>query len=127
MKVEILACGKIENALNNMDIKYKTTYSGDKYKVIELEKSDAKTVNNSFLEGAWCYFSNGMGGSIYDVVSIHGSTLFGWQSKKDSYEKLTDYISSLGAKDNYDVCDKAVGLAKANGLSLSKLFMLYEG
>jgi len=127
MKVEVLARGKIENALNDMDIKYNITYSGDKYKVVELEKSDAKLINNSSVEGAWCYFSNGAGGSIYDVVVINNNTLFGWQSKEGSYEKLTDYISSLGAKDNYDICDRAVGLAKANGIALSKLFMLCEG
>lgn len=127
MKVEVLARGKIENALNDMDIKYNITYSGDKYKVVELEKSDAKLINNSSVEGAWCYFSNGAGGSIYDVVVINNNTLFGWQSKEGSYEKLTDYISSLGAKDNYDICDRAVGLAKANGMTLSKLFKLCEG
>ena len=127
MKVEILARGNIEDVLKDMDIKYNITYSGNKYKVIELEKPDAKNISNSFLMNAWCYFSNGAGGSLCDILDVHGNCLIGWPVKNNSYKKLTDYISALGAENDNDVCNYAVGLAKANGLSLSKLFIRYEG
>lgn len=128
MKVEILAQGKIENSLKDMNIQYKITYSGDKYKVVELEKPDAKALNNATLEGAWCKFSNGMGGSPCDVITVNKEILIGWSAKKDSYNKLTDYVrEGLKAKSNAELCDYAVGLAKANGMSLSKLFRYYEG
>ena len=127
MKVEILARGKIENVLKDMNIQYKVTYSGDKYKVIELEKMDAKNIGNSFLTDAWCCFSNGARGSLCDTLDVRGDCLIGWPAKNSSYKKLTDYISALDVENDNDVCDYAVGLAKANGMSLSKLFIRYEG
>lgn len=128
MKVEILCSGNIEEILNEEEVQYKVTYSGDRYKVLELEKENAKDLNNRNFENVWCRFSKGMGGSLYDMIDVHGDSLIGWTPKKStSYKKLTDYLSALDVNDNDEVCDFAVGLAKANGLSLSKLFMLYEG
>ena len=128
MKVEILCTGNIEEILNEEEVAYKVTYSGNKYKVLELEKDNAKDLNNRNFENAWCRFSKGVGGSFYDMIDVHGDNLIGWTPKKStSYKKLTDYLSALDVDDNDGICDCAVGLAKANGMSLSKLFMLYEG
>lgn len=128
MKVEMLCTGNIENILREKDIDFKVTYSGEKYKVLEVEKADAKMLNNTFLENAWCEFSNGAGGSLCDVIDINGSVLIGWESKKSNYNTLTDYIiKGLKAVDDSDVCYYASGLAKANGKSLSRLFKDYEG
>lgn len=128
MKVEMLCTGNIENILKDKEVNFKVTYKGDKYKVLEVEKPDAKALNGAFLENAWCKFSNGAGGSLCDVIDINGAILIGWETKKSSYNTLMDYMTKgLGAQDDDDICNYAVGLAKANGKSLSRLFKDYEG
>lgn len=129
MKVEVLTLGNIEKALKDTNIPFKKTYSGDKYKVIEVDKKDAKVLSNSVLEGAWCKFSNGAGGSPCDIFTVNGQMLIGWSNgHNDSYDTLSDYMKDeLGVTDDNDVCDYAAGLARANGMTMSKLFRFYEG
>jgi len=45
----------------------------------------------------------------------------------NKYNKLTDYLNSLGAIDDASICNYAAGLSRANGWSLSKLFNMCEG
>ena len=59
MKVEVLTLGNIEKVLRDSNIPFKKTYSGDKYKVIEVDKKDAKVLRNSVIEGPWCKLRNG--------------------------------------------------------------------
>ena len=129
MKVEVLATDNIEKVLKDNNINFKKTYSGDKYKVIEVDKKDAKYLSNSILEGAWCKFSNGAGGSACDIFTVNGQMLIGWSNgHNDSYDTLSDYMKDeLGVTDDNDVCDYAAGLARANGMTMSKLFRFYEG
>ena len=129
MKVEVLATGNIEKVLKDNNINFKKTYSGDKYKVIEVDKKDAKYLSNSILEGAWCKFSNGAGGSACDIFTVNGQMLIGWSNgHNDSYDTLSDYMKDeLGVTDDNDVCDYAAGLARANGMTMSKFFRFYEG
>ena len=129
MKVEVLTTGNIEKVLKDNNINFKKTYSGDKYKVIEVDKKDAKYLSNSILEGAWCKFSNGAGGSACDIFIVNGQMLIGWSNgHNDSYDTLSDYMKDeLGVTDDNDVCDYAAGLARANGMTMSKLFRFYEG
>lgn len=129
MKVEVLATGNIEKVLKDNNINFKKTYSGDKYKVIEVDKKDAKYLSNSILEGSWCKFSNGAGGSACDIFTVNGQMLIGWSNgHNDSYDTLSDYMKDeLGVTDDNDVCDYAAGLARANGMTMSKLFRFYEG
>lgn len=129
MKVEVLTTGNIEKVLKDNNINFKKTYSGDKYKVIEVDKKDAKYLSNSILEGAWCKFSNGAGGSACDIFTVNGQMLIGWSNgHNDSYDTLSDYMKDeLGVTDDNDVCDYAAGLARANGMTMSKLFKFYEG
>ena len=129
MKVEVLATGNIEKVLKDNNINFKKTYSGDKYKVIEVDKKDAKYLSNSILEGAWCKFSNGAGGSACDIFTVNGQMLIGWSNgHNDSYDTLSDYMKDeLGVTDDNDVCDYAAGLSRANGMTMSKLFRFYEG
>lgn len=127
MKVEILSTGNIESILKENNVNFKTCYSGEVYKVIQLEKPDAKRLSNSYMENAWCHLSNGAGGSPCDIITVHGNCLIGWPAKKDNYKKLTDYIKALGAEDDETVCDYVAGLAKVNGMSMSELFARYEG
>ena len=87
MKVEVLTTGNIEKVLKDNNINFKKTYSGDKYKVIEVDKKDAKYLSNSILEGAWCKFSNGAGGSPCDIFTVNGQMLIGWSNgHNDSYD-----------------------------------------
>ena len=129
MKVEVLTLGNIEKALKDSNIPFKKTYSGEKYKVIEVDKKDAKVLSNSVLEVAWCKFSNGAGGSACDIFTVNGQMLIGWSNgHNDSYDTLSDYMKDeLGGRDDNDVCDYAAGLARANGMTMSKLFRFYEG
>ena len=129
MKVEVLATDNIEKVLKDNNINFKKTYSGDKYKVIEVDKKDAKYLSNCILEGAWCKFSNGAGGSACDIFTVNGQMLIGWSNgHNDSYDTLSDYMKDeLGVTDDNDVCDYAAGLARANGMTMSKLFRFYEG
>ena len=129
MKVEVLTTGNIEKVLKDNNINFKKTYSGDKYKVIEVDKKDAKYLSNSILEGAWCQFSNGAGGSACDIFTVNGQMLIGWSNgHNDSYDTLSDYMKDeLGVTDDNDVCDYAAGLARANGMTMSKLCRFYEG
>ena len=129
MKVEMLTTGNIEKILKDNNIAFNKTYSGDKYKVIEVDKKDAKQFSNSIMEGAWCKFSNGAGGSACDIFTVNGQMLIGWSNgHNDSYDTLSDYMKDeLGVTDDNDVCDYAAGLARANGMTMSKLFRFYEG
>ena len=129
MKVEVLTTGNIEKVLKDNNIHFKKTYSGEKYKVIEVDKKDAKQLSNSIMDGAWCKFSNGAGGSACDIFTVNGQILIGWSNgHNDSYDTLSDYMKDeLGVTDDNDVCDYAAGLARANGMTMSKLFRLYEG
>lgn len=129
MKVEMLTTGNIEKILKDNNIAFNKTYSGDKYKVIEVDKKDAKVLSNSVLEGTWCKFSNGAGGSPCDIFTVNGQMLIGWSNgHNDSYDTLSDYMKDeLGVTDDNDVCDYAAGLARANGMTMSKLFRFYEG
>ena len=129
MKVEMLTTGNIEKILKDNNIAFNKTYSGDKYKVIEVDKKDAKQFSNFIMEGAWCKFSNGAGGSACDIFTVNGQMLIGWSNgHNDSYDTLSDYMKDeLGVTDDNDVCDYAAGLARANGMTMSKLFRFYEG
>ncbi len=129
MKVEMLSKGNIEKVLGDNNIPYSVRYNGDTYKVIELEKHDAKRMCNGDIDtdGAWCMMSNGTGGSLFDLVTINKESLIGWSAKKESYNKLTDYLNSLGVNDDENICHYATGLARANGMSLSRLFSICGG
>lgn len=129
MKVEMFAKGPIERVLKDNNIAFNKTYSGDTYKIIELEKQDAKRMCYDDVDknGAWCMMSNGVGGSLFDFVTINKESLIGWSSKEDSYDNLIDYLHSLGVTDDENICHYAASLARANAMSLSRLFSICEG
>ena len=133
MKIELLAKGNVEKVLNEMEISFSVPYVGEAYKVIEIEKNDVKSLSNMFAEtsNAWWYYSKGARtGSACDFFRINGHDLIGWagNARKDSYKTLLDYFTDeIGLVDDEGICDYAVSLAKVNGISLSKLFKIYEG
>ena len=133
MKIELMAKGNVEKMFNEMNIPFMVTYSGETYKVIEIEKNDVKSLSNMFFETSnnWWYYSKGARtGSACDFFRINGRDLIGWSgdAHKDSYKTLIDYFNDeIGIDADEDICDYAVSLAKVNGLSLSNLFKTYEG
>ena len=46
MKIEILAGGNIEKAFKELDVEFATKYSGDQYKVCEIDKKDMKRMED---------------------------------------------------------------------------------
>lgn len=126
MKIEMLTTGPIESVLKDNNIPFRIMYGGEKYKIVELEKNDAKRVcNNEFdTENVWSMIANSSGGSMWDTVTINKEELIGSSGSNDSYDNLKDYCDDLGVDDNEDVCVLLTRLAKTNGLSLSRLFAI---
>ena len=137
MKVEILASNAIsKNSFQKLNIEANRTYEGENFSVWEIEKKDLRVLEEShdeelFWQLGWWVFSKGSNfGKPFDFLTVNGQFLIGWQTKscKDTYDKLTDYLTDgLGITDKEDICGCAVDLARANGMSMSKLFKTCEG
>ena len=131
MKIEILSKGNIKKLLAEEEIPFNMTYTGETYSVVEIEKSDlTKLIENIHEEfnGWYCYSKGARVGSACDFFRVNGHDLIGWSESGKDYHTLLDYLTEeLGLTDDEDICDYAVSLAKANGISLSKLFKICEG
>lgn len=133
MKIEILSKGNIKKLLTEEKIPFNITYTGETYSVVEIEKSDLMNLmesmhENSEFNGWYCYSKGARVGSACDFFRINGHDLIGWSESSKDYHTLLDYLTEeLGLTDDEDICDYAVSLAKANGMSLSKLFKACEG
>ena len=132
MKIELLTKGNIKKLLTEEEISFNITYTGETYSVVEIEKSDLMKLMESIHEdfnGWYCYSKGARVGSACDFFRINGHDIIGWaETGKDSYHTLLDYLTEeLGLIDDEDICDYTVSLAKANGMSLSKLFKICEG
>ena len=134
MKVELLCGGTIENDLEQLDIEYNVTYIGETFKVIEVEKQDFKKMNEDFshaYSGWWRYAKGCNLGTPFDIFTVNGQMLIGWASNPQNssdYDTLTDYLcEELGVSTETNVCACVTDLAKANGMSISKLFKVYQG
>jgi len=133
VKIELLAKGNVEKMFNEKEIPFVVTYSGDTYKVVEIEKNDMNYLSGIFLEASsnWWYYSKGARtGSACDFFRINGYDVIGWSElqHKDNYKTLIDYLNEeLGVVEDEDICDYAVSLAKVNGMTMGKLFNACEG
>lgn len=131
MKIEILSKGNIKKLLTEEKIPFNITYTGETYSVVEIEKPDLIKLMESIHEefNGWYYYSKGARvGSACDFFRVNGHDLIGWSESSKDYHTLLDYLTEeLGLTDDEDICDYAVSLAKANGISLSKLFKTCEG
>lgn len=133
MKIELLAKGNVEKMFNEKEIPFVITYSGDTYKVVEIEKNDMNYLAGILPEVSsnWWYYSKGARtGSACDFFRINGHDLIGWSNlqHKDNYKTLMDYFNDeIGITEDEDICDYAVSLAKTNGMSMAKLFKVCEG
>ena len=166
MKIEILAGDSIEKAFKELNIPMTVTYSGEQYKVCEIEKSDLKIIldiseSEWKPDWGWWRFAKGSNmGTPYEIFIVNGQMLIGWTSFRREnlrdewenennaekaayhysfreyeddvmpreYKNLSEYLAEeLGASQPKNVCALAVDLAKANGMSMAKLFEVFEG
>lgn len=136
MKIEILCGGNIENAFKELEVDFNTTYSGELYKVCEIDKKDLKVMEN--YEGewpdSWGFWRSATGsnmGTPYSFMTINGNEIICWESDdhyNDEYDTLLGYMSEeIGASQPRNVCALAVDLARANGISMAELFNTYQG
>lgn len=135
MKIEILAGGNIEKAFKELNVNFVTTYSGDQYKVCEIDKKDMKRMEDYEGEwpddwGWWSFTKGSNMGTPYNFVKINGRDIICWEGDghcNDEYNTLLDYMSkAIGASQPRNVCALAVDLARANGMSMSELFKIYQ-
>ena len=166
MKIEILAGGSIEKAFKELNIPMTVTYSGEQYKVCEIEKSDFKTIadiSEDEWKSNWGWWRSAKGsnmGTPYEIFIVNGQMLIGWsgyrredlraewENEDDNekasyhysvkkyeddimpreYKNLSEYLcEEIGASSPKNVCALAVDLAKANGMTMAKLFKVFEG
>ena len=136
MKIEILAGGSIEKAFKELNIPMTVTYSGEQYKVCEIEKSDFKTIadiSEDEWKSNWGWWRSAKGsnmGTPYNFIKINGRDIICWEGDghcSDEYNTLLDYMNkAIGASQPRNVCALAVDLARANGMSMSELFKIYQ-
>lgn len=136
MNVELLAGGGIHKAFKELGIKATRTYRNENvhYQVWEIDKKDlhlldeASEWNDSW--GWWRYAKGSNMGSAYEFLTVNGQFLIGWKSLqgKDTYDSLIDYFADgLGYNDGTTVAALAKDLARYNGMTIAKLFKVYQG
>ena len=135
--IEILCGSGIENAFKELRIEATKIYHGKEepqYQVWELEKADLKTLENvecwpdHWGWWRWCKGSNL--GTACDFFTVNNQFMIGWKrfGNKNTYDTLTEYLcDEVGVSTKKNVCATAVDLARANGMSMAKLFKTYEG
>lgn len=135
--VEIFAGGGIKNAFKELDIKAKITYKGTKepyYEVWELDKKDLRTLEEIAEwpeEFGWWRSARGSNmGTAADFLTINGQFMIGWETQdgNDTYDTLLDYFHhGLGVGMESNICALAVDLGRVNGMSMARLFKIYQG
>lgn len=134
MKVEIITNRKFNKISKDMEIDARCLYRcpEDVYEVWEVEKSEIKDIETACtLERVlFCYSDKSGMGTPYSFLTIRGDFMIGWVTidGKEKYNCFTDYCKDgLGVTSAYEVCALAIDLCKANGMTPSKFFALYEG
>ena len=136
MAVEILAGDGIQNAFAELGINATMTYKSSHepyYEIWELNKKDMKTLEEVPEwpdEFGWWRFAKGSNmGTPAEFLTINGQFMIGWETdrSKDTYDSLLDYFCyGIGASLESNVIALAVDLARANGMSVARLFQTYE-
>lgn len=137
MKVEILAGRGIKHAFKALGIEATKTYHGKDdphYEVWEIDKADMKTLEDVVdwpKDWGWWRFAKGSNlGTPFEFLTINGQFVIGWPGNGDKteYDTLVDYFcQALGGSTETNVCALAVHLARANGMTLAKLFSTCQG
>ena len=126
------------------------TYTGDRYEVWKVSDKlfdkMCDITEEEFVElageDAWWRSSEGsVLGIPRETVYVNGQKLKCWYNEdscfsfyrgigkyKRKYKSLSDYLCNcVGASQPRNVCACAMDLAKYNGMSMGKLFEIYEG
>lgn len=136
MNVELLAGGGIHKAFKELGIKALRTYHNENvpYQVWEIDKKDLHLLDEAAEwndKWGWYRYTKGSNmGSACDFYTINGQFLIGWKSlqDKDTYDSLIDYFADgLGCNDGTTVAALAKDLARYNGMTMAKLFKVFQG
>lgn len=136
MKIEILAKRGIKNTLDELSIESKLMYQRTEkpyYEVWQIEKQDLKRMAEKQFDPscAWFCYSKGCNrGTPFEFLDINGQFIIGWSSKDNTtkFDTLLDYFKDgLDVVESDEVCATATSLAKANGMTLGKLFNMCQG
>ena len=133
---EIFGGNGLHRAFKALNIEAKRTYKSSHepyYEVWDLNKKDIKTLEETpEWDDTWGWFRHAKGsnmGSAANFFTINGQFMIGWETQdgNDTYDSLIDYFYkglSVGMESN--ICALAVDLARANGMSMAKLFSIFE-
>ena len=136
MNIELLAGGGIHKAFKELDIKATRTYCNEAcpYQVWEIDKKDLHLLDEATEWkdnwGWWRHTKGSNMGSAYEFLTVNGQFLIGWKSlqDKDTYDSLVDYFADgLGYNDGTSVAALAKDLARYNGMTMAKLFKVFQG
>lgn len=134
--IEILCGGNIKKAFKELDINATKTYHGKEephYQVWEIDKKDLHTLENTIWQDNWGWWRYAKGsnlGTACEFYTVNNQFMIGWKMRdiRDTYDTLTEYLcEEVGASTAKNVCATTVDLARANGMTVSKLFSVYEG
>lgn len=136
MKVELLTKRGIKNTFDTLEINAEMVYKRTEkpyYEVWTLDKKDLKLLEEEGCGsgGAWFGIASGCNlGTPFEFLDIRGQFVIGWSTKDGTtkYDSLIDYLKDgLEVVESDDVCATVTALAKANGMTLEKLFKLCQG
>lgn len=136
MKIEILAKRGIKNTLDELSIESERVYQRTEkpyYEVWLIDKKDLKLLEEERYNSDCAWFGSASGcnlGTPFEFLDINGQFIIGWSSKngETKYDTLLDYLKDgLDIVESDNVCATVTSLAKANGMTLEKLFKLCQG
>lgn len=134
---ELFGGNGLHKAFKALGIEAKRTYKSSHepyYEVWELGKKDVKTLEEIVeWDDSWGWWRSARGsnmGTPADFFTVNGQFMIGWETQdgNDTYDSLMDYFHkglSVGMESN--ICALAVDLARVNGVSMGRLFEVYEG
>jgi len=134
---ELFGGDGLHRAFKVLKIDAKRTYKSSHkpyYEVWEINKKDLKTLEDVIEwpeEFGWWRSSKGSNmGTPADFFTVNGQFMIGWETRdgNDTYDSLIDYFNKgLGVGMESNMCALAVDLGRANGMSMGRLFEIYEG
>lgn len=138
MAVEILAGNGIQNAFAELGINATMTYRSSHepyYEIWEVNKKDLRTLEevSEWDDNNWGWWRAAKGsnmGTAANFLTINGQFMIGWEadSGNDTYDSLLDYFyNGIGVGMESNIIALAVDLARANGMSVARLFQTFEG
>ena len=134
---ELFGGGGLHRAFKALNIEAKRTYKSSHepyYEVWELNKKDIRVLEEIMeWQSDWGWWRSAKGsnmGTPVEFFTINGQFMIGWETQdgNDTYDSLMDYFHkglSVGMESN--ICALAVDLARVNGVSMARLFEVYEG